>query len=81
MKTIRNKLNEKLLRAYRRVRGLGKKAAETLKNEDGQFVVDHAVVFVIIIVLGAVAIVLMRTYLQNDLSVLLKNKVEALFNA
>lgn len=81
MKTIRNKLNEKLLRAYLRVRGLGKKAAETLENEDGQFVVDHAVVFVIIIVLGAVAIVLMRTYLQNDLSVLLKNKVEALFNA
>lgn len=51
-----------------------------LTEEKGQFVMDHLVVFVIILVLAALAITLLTTYMNGDLSTLLKGKVNALFN-
>ena len=55
-------------------------AKAKLREENGQFVMDHAVVFVIIIVLGGIALLLLRNYLQDDLSNTLKDKINAFFN-
>lgn len=51
-----------------------------LTAKDGQFVVDHAVVFVLIIVLGGIALALLTTFLQNDMAPTLKTKILEFFN-
>ena len=53
---------------------------ETLRDESGQFVVDHAVVFVIIIVLGALALAALKVFVTNDMAPTLKNKIMEFFN-
>lgn len=57
----------------------GRRVREKLSEEKGQFVMDHAVVFVLIIVLGGSALVLLTTYLQNDLSTTLRDKINEFF--
>lgn len=57
----------------------GRRVREKLSEEKGQFVMDHAVVFVLIIVLGGIALVLLTTYLQNDLSNTLRDKINEFF--
>lgn len=51
-----------------------------LAENNGQFVMDHAVVFVLIIVLGGIALVLLTTFLQNDMAPTLKTKIMDFFN-
>lgn len=46
-----------------------------LAEENGQFVVDHALVFVIAIALGGIALALLTTFLQTDLAPAIKDKV------
>lgn len=55
-------------------------AKAKLMERKGQFVMEHAVAFIIIIVLGALGILLLTTYMQGDLSNMFKGKVEGLFN-
>ena len=69
MKTLMNNLKKKLNRALIR-----------LQNTDGQFVMDHAVVFVIIIVVGALVLGLLKTFVGTDLAPVLKEKILAFFN-
>lgn len=51
-----------------------------LQEKKGNFVMEHGVVFIIIIALASVAIVALVAYMQSDLSSLLKLKVSELFN-
>lgn len=51
-----------------------------LTDDEGQFVVDHAVVFVLIIVLGGISLVLLKNFLSSDLAPTLKNKILEFFN-
>ena len=52
----------------------------SLKDQSGQFVMDHAVVFVLIIVLAAAALLLLKDWLQNSLAPTLQGKVMEFFN-
>lgn len=51
-----------------------------LAEERGDFIMDHAVVFIIIIVVAALVISLLVAYLNTDFSSMLKSKVSGLFN-
>lgn len=51
-----------------------------LADERGQFVMDHAVVFVIILVVAAIVIALLTTFLQTDMAPLIKQKILDFFN-
>lgn len=76
MNTLRNRMNLAAAHAYL----TAKTAKEKLGENNGQFVMDHAVVFVIIIVLGGLALLLLRNYLQDDLANTIKSKIDAFFN-
>ena len=69
MKNLVNNLKKKLTRALVR-----------LQNTDGQFVMDHAVIFVIIIVVGALVLGLLKTFVETDMAPVLKEKILAFFN-
>ena len=56
------------------------KAAAKLAEQNGQFVVEHAAVFAVILVVAAIAITLFVTYLQGDFSSLITGKVDDLFS-
>jgi len=53
---------------------------QRLSSRNGQFVVDHAVVFIIIIVLAGVALLLLKDFLLNTLGPLLISKITEFFN-
>jgi len=55
-------------------------AKEKLTNRDGDFILDHAMVFVIILIVGGISIALLVTYLQGDFSTLVSDKVTEFFN-
>ncbi|MET0018007.1 hypothetical protein [Oscillibacter sp.] len=80
MKTIKNNLNAAMVKAYIRAQLRTARLKDTLKDESGQFVMDHAVVFVIILVLGAAALLLLKNFLNDDLAPTLKTKIMAYFN-
>jgi hypothetical protein len=73
MNDLINSANKTALRLFTHCRG---KLAETR----GDFVMDHAVVFIIIIVVAALVISLLVAYLNNDFSDLLRDKISTLFN-
>lgn len=73
---IRSSFRRASVRSYTAVHNARRKLAEN----DGQFVMDHAVVFVIIIVLGGVSLLLLRNYLNDELSNTLKSKINEFFN-
>lgn len=64
------------------IKALNKKATACLKLAEnrGDFVMDHAVVFVIIIVVAGIAILLLTTFLQTDMGPLLTQKIKDFFN-
>ncbi len=80
MNTLKNTMNAAMTKAYIRARLYAARMKDTLKDESGQFVMDHAVVFVIIIVLGALALLLLKNFLNNDMAPTLKNKIMEFFN-
>lgn len=51
-----------------------------LNENSGQFVIDHAIVFVIALVLGGIGLTLLVNYLQSDLSNTIKTKINDFFN-
>lgn len=55
-------------------------ARHKLTEQRGDFVMDHAVVFVIILVLAGIGITLLTTFLQTDMAPLLTNKIKGFFN-
>lgn len=51
-----------------------------LTEQRGDFVMDHAVVFVIILVIAGIGITLLTTFLQTDMAPLLTQKIKDFFN-
>lgn len=80
MKTLKHAMNRHMVNAYLRMQRSAGKARDTLQGNDGQFVVDHAIVFVIILVLGAIALLLMKNWLKDSLAPTLQGKVSDFFN-
>lgn len=76
MKKIINKLNNLFIRT--RLAAIGTR--EKLEETRGDFVLDHAMVFVIILVIGAIVIAVISNYIQNDFVNLIKEKITAFFN-
>lgn len=70
---VKQFLNKKVIAAKCRV-------ANKLAENNGQFVMDHSVVFVLIIVLGGIALGLLTTFLTTDLAPTLKTKILDFFN-
>ncbi|MEM5781561.1 MAG: DUF6133 family protein [Lawsonibacter sp.] len=77
MKNQRNNLKTRFNRAVIR---LQLSVRQKLQETDGNFVMDHAVVFVIIVVLGGIVLTLLTKYLNDDLSSTLKTKINDFFN-
>ena len=80
MKTLKNTLNAAMTKVYIRAKLRAGRLKETLRDESGQFVGDHAVGFVIIIVLGALALAALKVFVTNDMAPTLKNKIMEFFN-
>lgn len=76
MKALKNNITT----AHTRINAAATAIEQRLASRNGSFVVDHAVVFVIIIVLGALALVLLKDYLSNTLAPLLISKISEFFN-
>lgn len=55
-------------------------AERKLTEQRGDFVMDHAVVFVIILVIAGIGITLLTTFLQTDMAPLLTQKIKDFFN-
>ena len=51
-----------------------------ISTTNGLFVIDHAAVFIIIIVLAGIALTLLSNYVETDFATALKDKINALFN-
>lgn len=51
-----------------------------LKEQRGDFVIDHAAVFIIILVLAGVALTLLLGYFKTDFFTALKEKISAIFS-
>lgn len=54
-------------------------AKEKIRDDRGNFFMDHAVVFVLIIVIGGIVLALLTTYIQNDLATTIKSKISDFF--
>ena len=80
MNTLKNHIHTALTHLYLRANKLSGHMKAKLLSNDGQFVVDHAVVFVIIIVLGALALTLLKGFIETDMAPVLKEKIMAFFN-
>lgn len=53
---------------------------QKLLENDGQFAMDHAAVFVLILAVAAVALTLLIAFLKNGLAPALQTKIMELFN-
>ncbi len=80
MNTLKNTLNAAMTKAYIRARLYAVRMKDTLKDESGQFVVDHSLQFVIAIVLGALGLMLLKNFLTNDMAPTVKTKIMEFFN-
>lgn len=80
MKTLKNKINNAMTKAYIRAQIHAANLKKTMKDESGQFVMDHAVQFVLILVLGGIVLVLLKDWLQNTMAPTLKTKIMEFFN-
>ncbi len=76
IKTMQNAIQKLAAKA------LIKKETARLKlaESQGDFVMDHAVVFVIILVIAAIVIALLVFFLQSELAPLLTQKIKDFFN-
>ena len=76
MKKLNNAIRALSIRAHAGLLS----AKSKLKERNGQFVIDHAAVFIIIIVLAGIALGLLSTYIKTDFATELKSKISSLFN-
>ncbi|SBV91277.1 hypothetical protein KL86CLO1_10098 [uncultured Eubacteriales bacterium] len=73
---VKAKIAERSIRAM----GVANRCRAKLAEERGDFIMDHAVVFIIILVVAALVISLLVAYLNTDFSSMMKSKVSSLFN-
>jgi|GEM_PF-3856142 len=74
------KMNEVLLNMNSGLACLKARIRAKLSEKGGQFAMDNAVAFVIIVAVGAVALTLLINYLQGDLSSNLKSHINDFFS-
>lgn len=80
MKTLKNNVSAAMTKAYIHAQLGIARMKEILKDESGQFVMDHTVAFVLTIVLGGAVLLLLKAFLTDDLAPTLKTKIMAFFN-
>lgn len=80
MKNYINALENRFSRACTRCCTCLQDTRRKLSEDGGQFVMDHAIVFVIAIVLGGIVLGLLTVYVRTDLSNTLKTKINDFFN-
>ncbi|MEA4954810.1 MAG: hypothetical protein VB096_04785 [Pseudoflavonifractor sp.] len=78
-KTLKNALDHAARKFCAAVTVKKSAVREKLAENSGQFVMDHAVVFVLIIVLGGIALALLTNFLQSDMAPTLKSKIMEFF--
>lgn len=79
-KNLKNTLDKTARKICASLAGKKCEARAKLAENSGQFVMDHAVVFVLIIVLGGIALALLTSFLQADMAPTLKSKIMEFFN-
>lgn len=80
MKTLKNNFNDAMTKAYIRARLHASRLKDAMTDESGQFVMDHSVQFVLILVLAGIALVLLKDWLQNTMAPTMKTKIMEFFN-
>lgn len=76
MKKLNNAIRALSIRAHAGLLS----AKSKLKERNGQFVIDHAAVFIIILVLAGITLTLLANYIETDFASSLKSKINSLFN-
>lgn len=80
MNTLKNTLNAAMTKAYIRARLYAARMKDTLKDESGQFVMEHSTTFMIILVVAALSLLLLKNFLNNDIAPTIKTKIMEFFN-
>ena len=80
MKNLKNKLNSVKTTLAICMKRAKQDATDTLTDNSGQFVVDHAVVFIIIVVVAAVVLYATKDFITNQLIPSITTKIMELFN-
>lgn len=80
MKTVMNKMNVGMIRMQAKFQELATEAQRKWNENRGDFILDHAMVFVIILVVGGIALVALRTYVNEEFAALVKTKINEYFN-
>jgi len=69
-----------MVKSYVKLQSVSEKVHRSLRNEKGDFIVDHAAVAAIIIALAAIAITLLVKFLQSDMAPAVSSKILSFFN-
>lgn len=80
LRTVKDKTNSTMTRAYLRVMALSADAQLRLQSQSGEFVVNHGVVFLIILVLAALAITALTGLMNDTLVPTVRQKMLDFFN-
>ena len=56
------------------------KFMQKLQEKKGDFVMDHAMVIIIVLVLGAITLTVMSGYIENDFFDIIKKKINEMFD-
>ncbi len=80
LRTVKDKTNSTMTRAYLRVKSLSADAQLRLQSQSGEFVVNHGVVFLIILVLAALAITALTGLMNDTLVPTVRQKMLDFFN-
>lgn len=51
-----------------------------MEEQQGDFILDHAMVFVIILILGGIILLALKNYIGDDFTNLVKQKINEFFN-
>lgn len=78
-KTLKNALDNAVWKLCAAVTVKKHAVREKLAENSGQFVMEHAVTFVLIIVLAGIILVILTNFLQTDMAPTLKSKIMEFF--
>lgn len=80
MKTVMNKMNVGMIRMQAKLNELADETKKKWNENRGDFILDHAMVFVIILVVGGIALMALKTYIDGEFTNLVKTKINEFFN-
>ncbi len=80
MKSVINKMNVGMIRMQAKLNELAADAKKKWNEKRGDFILDHAMVFVIILVVGGIALLALKTYIDEEFTDLVKTKINEFFN-